>query len=297
MPSQVVIEIPSSEPWLAMKGYLKQWKLELPAKFVVKKTNLREIKETLGRAQRIVMTHERSDEFSQMLESLRADLKSQTASSSRRNRVKKTPTLVFGLSLVLTCILAAVPAFAASDLTLFGAADHQGQLTLQGTSSTQTITSNLNPQTFGVFGIRYGHGNVIGGEHTFAYAPNFIESDGRAFIYHSNLRVQAPFPVIKPYGTAGLGWIFTSAKSQTGTTPAAQVVGSIADIGTKFAINYGGGVRILPKGPVGVQFDIRGYTLPSVSFALPAAGQSVKTLNQSLNFFQVGLGVVFRFGD
>jgi opacity protein-like surface antigen len=209
--------------------------------------------------------------------------------------------LVFGMSVVLTFILAAVPAFAASDFTIFGAAEHQGQLTLQGTflnqSVTQTITSNLNPQTFGVFGIRYGHGNVIGGEHTFAYAPNFIESDGRAFFYHSNFRVQAPFPVIKPYGTAGLGWIFTSAKSQTGTAPAVPVVGSIADIGTKLAINYGGGVKILPKGPVGVQFDIRGYTLPSVSFSMPVAGQSIKTSNQSVNFFQVGLGVVFKFGE
>lgn len=85
MPSQVVIEIPSSEPWLEMKGYLKQWKLELPPKFVVKKTNLREIRETLGRAQRIVMTHERSDEFGPMLEAILADLKAQTSSASRRN--------------------------------------------------------------------------------------------------------------------------------------------------------------------------------------------------------------------
>jgi ribosomal protein L17 len=85
MRSQVVIEIPSSESWLEMKGYLKQWKLDLPRKFVVKKTNLREIRETLGRAQRIVMTHERSDEFGPMLESIVTDLKAQTSKSSRRN--------------------------------------------------------------------------------------------------------------------------------------------------------------------------------------------------------------------
>src|SRR5215469_4233377 len=210
--------------------------------------------------------------------------------------MRKILTLLFGLSFVLTWILAAVPAFAASDLTIFGAAEHQGKLSLQGATQTATITSNLNPQTFGVFGVRYGHGKVIGGEHTLAYAPNFIENGGRAFFYHSNLRVQAPFPLITPYGTAGLGSIFTWATSQTGTAPAAQGLGSIADIGTKFAINYGGGVKIFPKGPVGVQFDIRGYTVPSVSFNLPIAGQSVKTSNQSVNFFQVGLGVVFKFG-
>jgi opacity protein-like surface antigen len=216
--------------------------------------------------------------------------------------MRKALTLVFGLSCALTCIFAAVPAFAAADLTIFGAAQHQGQLTLQGTllngaNVTQTITGNLDPRTFGVFGIRYGHGSVIGGEHTFAYVPNFIASDSRALFYHSNLRVQAPFPVIKPYGTAGLGWIFTSSKSQTGTTPVAQVVSGIADIGSKFAINYGGGVKILPTGPVGVQFDVRGYMLPSVSFNMPVAGQTIKASNQSLNFFQAGLGVVFRFGE
>jgi len=84
MRSQVVIKIPSSNPWLEMQGYLRQWKLKLPPKLVVKKTNLREIRETLGRAQRIVMTHERSNEFSQMLESIITDLKAQTTRSSLR---------------------------------------------------------------------------------------------------------------------------------------------------------------------------------------------------------------------
>src|SRR5262249_37184047 len=98
--------------------------------------------------------------------------------------MRKTLIRVFGLSFVLTRILAAVPGFAASDVTIFGAAERQGNLTLQGTflnqaSGTQTITDRLNPRTFGVFGIRYGHGKVIGGEHTLAYAPNFIESGGR----------------------------------------------------------------------------------------------------------------------
>ena len=90
MRSQVVIKIPSSEPWLEMKGYLRQWKLELPPKFVVKKTNLREIRETLGRAQRIVMTHERSDEFARMLESIVTDLKAQTSILTRRNSRTRT---------------------------------------------------------------------------------------------------------------------------------------------------------------------------------------------------------------
>src|SRR5207249_10924031 len=144
-------------------------------------------------------------------------------------------TLVFGLSFVLTCIWAAVPAFAASDVTIFGAAEHQGKLTLQGATQTATITSNLNPQTFGVFGIRYGHGKMLGAEHTLAHAPNFIDTSGRAFFYHSNLRVQVAFETITPYGTAGLGTIFTWAKGET--APARRR----ADSATQFARNAGGG--------------------------------------------------------
>jgi opacity protein-like surface antigen len=198
---------------------------------------------------------------------------------------------IFGCFLVVTCFLAALPAYAASDLTLFGAAQHQGKLTFQSATSTATTTTNLDPRTFGVFGIRYGHGSVIGGEHTLAYAPNFLVSGGRALIYNSDLRIQAPISKVTPYATAGLGAIFTWASQNSGQV---QVLG---DIGTKFAINYGGGVKIFPAGPVGIRFDIRGYTLPSVSFNVPAsiANQTVKTTNQNVNFLEYGFGVVFKF--
>ena len=197
-----------------------------------------------------------------------------------------------GCFLVLTCILAAVPAHADSDFTLFGAAQHQGKLTLQSATQTVIITSNFNPRTFGVFGVRYSHGKIIGGEHTLAYAPNFISSNSKAFIYNSDLLLQAPLPKIRPYGVVGLGSIFTWSKNDTGRP-------ALGDIGNKFAINYGGGVKVFPAGPVGVRFDIRGYTLPSVKFSLPVtglpAGIGFQTQSQSVNFIEYGLGVVFKF--
>ena len=61
---------------------------------------------------------------------------------------------------VIGFLLAAAPAFA-SDLTLFGAAQHQGQLTLQSATQTATTVGNFNPATFGVFGLRVGHGRMI----------------------------------------------------------------------------------------------------------------------------------------
>src|SRR4051794_2883059 len=102
-----------------------------------------------------------------------------------------------GCFLVLTCILASVPVFADGDVTLFGAAQHQGKLTLQSATSTASTTSNFNPGTFGTFGLRFGHGKVLGGEHTIAYSPNFIEANTKAIIYNSNFLVQAPVPKIK----------------------------------------------------------------------------------------------------
>jgi opacity protein-like surface antigen len=199
-----------------------------------------------------------------------------------------------GCFLVFTFILGAIPAYA-SDLTIFGAAQHEGKLTVQSATQTVTTTSNFNPTTFGgtfgVFGIRYSHGKVIGGEHTLAYAPNFLVTGGRALIYNSDLLLQASLPKVTPYATAGLGAIFTWSKSNSGITQ------NVGDVGTKFAINYGGGVKIMPAGPVGVRFDIRGYTLPSVSLNVPSSisNQTVKTTNQNVNFFEFGFGVVFKF--
>src|SRR5256885_14856840 len=132
----------------------------------------------------------------------------------------------FACFLVFMVFVTAVPAFAASDLTIFGAAQHQGKLTLQSAAQTATTTTSLDPRTFGLFGIRFSQGKIIGGEHTLAYAPNFLVSGGRALIYNSDLLIQAPLPKITPYATAGLGVIFTWAKSSTGLTPA------LGDIGT-----------------------------------------------------------------
>jgi opacity protein-like surface antigen len=194
--------------------------------------------------------------------------------------------------LILTCIVAAVPAYADSDLTLFGAAQHEGKLNVQSATTTASTISNFNPGSFGVFGLRFSHGKVLGGEHTIAYTPHFIDSSTRAIIYNSDVLVQAPLPKFKPYVTAGMGTIFSFGTDSAGRP-------SFGKIGTKFAINYGGGIKILPAGPVGIRFDIRGYLLPSVKFNLPSLTNptaTVQSQSQSLNMLEAGLGVVFNFG-
>jgi opacity protein-like surface antigen len=198
----------------------------------------------------------------------------------------------FRCFLLVACILTASVARASDlDVTLFGAAQHQGKLTLQSAVSTVTTTSNFNPGTFGTFGLRFGHGKVFGGEHTIAYAPNFLTSDSKAIIYNSNILVQAPVPKIKPYGTVGLGAIFSWGTDDSGRP-------ALGKIGEKFAINYGAGIKIFPAGPVGVRFDIRGYTIPSVKFNIPTLvtpTATVQSTSQTLNMLEAGIGVVFNF--
>ena len=190
-------------------------------------------------------------------------------------------------------LFAALPAYAAGDLTLFGAAQHQGKLTLQSAQSTITTTDNFNPGTFGSFGIRFSHGKIFGGEHTFQYAPNFLSGDSKAIIYHSDFMLQAPLPKIRPYATAGLGLIATWGETSSGLP-------AISKIGTRFAMNYGGGVKVFPAGPVGVRADIRGFVIPGATFNIPVnlpagVATTVQSQSHTLNLLEVSLGVVFKF--
>lgn len=176
-------------------------------------------------------------------------------------------------SVVLGFVFSAAPSFS-SDVTLFGGLQRQGKLTLQSVSNAETF----NPKNFGVMGLRIGVGKrIFGNETTLAYSPHFIDSSAKAFILNSNVIVQTPTDAARPYLTAGLGTIFTVANSRCATCV------SLTDIGTKFAINYGGGVKAF-KGPVGLRFDARGYLIPSIQ-------------GQKLNIREVSLGLVLRVGQ
>jgi hypothetical protein len=74
---------------------------------------------------------------------------------------------------------------------------------------------------------------------------------------------------VKPYATAGLGTIISWGSG-------------VSDIGSKFAINYGGGIKVMPAGPVGINIGVRGYTVPRVQ-------------SQTLNIIEASVGVVFGF--
>ena len=164
-------------------------------------------------------------------------------------------------------VLLSVPAFAAdSDFTLFAGVQFPGKINLSsaGSGATQVIT---NPLRAGVFGLRYGHARVWGHEETIAYTPKFLDSKSKSLILSSNVIVQAPLPVVKPYVTAGVG-------------PIHSWCSGVSDLGTKFAVNYGGGLKVRPAGPVGIRVDVRGYSVFGVQ-------------HQTLKIGEVSVGILF----
>jgi hypothetical protein len=157
----------------------------------------------------------------------------------------------------------------AGDFTIFGGAQIPGKLTLR--SALDNAPLSFDPGTFGTFGLRFTAGGLVGTEQTIAYSPNFLSSENSAFIYNSNFALQAPLPVVRPYATVGLGTVVIG-----GDDP--ELFSDIT--GAKFAINYGGGVKV--GGRVGVQFDARGYRLYGLD-------------DETLNVLETSIGIVFTF--
>ncbi|MGH9426849.1 MAG: hypothetical protein ACRD2L_11180, partial [Terriglobia bacterium] len=137
----------------------------------------------------------------------------------------KTPSLhaiVLGLFLAGIC----PREYLAGDITLFTGVQNPGKLTINNVVRDTKLG--------GVFGARFSGGQVIGFEQTLAYSPNFLESSRRAFNTQSNLHVGIPAGRVVPYATAGVGFITTFGDSLL----------NFGDIGTKFAVNYGGGIKL-----------------------------------------------------
>jgi len=150
----------------------------------------------------------------------------------------------------------------AADITLFTGVQNPGKLTINNVVRDTELG--------GVFGARFSGGQVIGFEQTLAYSPKFLESGQRAFNMQSNLHVGIPAGRVVPYATAGVGLITTWGDS-------------LLDLGTKFAFNYGGGIKLRNlAGPLGVRFDVRGYSVPGV-------------FSQTLNFVEGSVGLLFSF--
>jgi hypothetical protein len=130
-----------------------------------------------------------------------------------------------------------------------------------------------------IFGFRLGTSFVpfFGMEHTLAFSSDYLFprnaaaiTEAKGFVYNGNLIFNLPVGITVPYITAGAGLIHQYGD---GNVP----------VGTRFAFNYGGGLKFPHlAGPLGLRFDIRGYT----------AG----VLSNRLNMLEISGGILFSMG-
>ena len=163
--------------------------------------------------------------------------------------------------------------------SVFGGWNKPGKVALAN------VRSGLNGN--GMVGVRFeaDFARIIGWENTLAYSPNFgkpetlaTTSNSRALIYSSNLVLNAPIRHFVPYATVGVGLI---ASKRILLAPSQLL--NPQEFGTTFAVNYGGGLKLTKlAGPVGLRFDVRGYTLPDV-------------FSQRMNILEVSGGIMFSF--
>jgi hypothetical protein len=163
--------------------------------------------------------------------------------------------------------------------SVFGGWNQPGKVTLAN------VRSGLNGNSMLGIRLETDFARIVGWENTFAYSPNFGKPDilsttnnSRALIYSSNLVLNAPIKHFVPYATVGAGLV-TSKRILLAPS---QLLNP-KEFGTTFAVNYGGGLKLTRlAGPMGLRFDVRGYTLPDV-------------FSQRLNILEVSGGIMFSF--
>jgi len=179
------------------------------------------------------------------------------------------------------CILLAASSLQAGEVVLYGGSQKPGTLSFDALS--EVPGDFLQGDWGSTFGVRLSAGKVVGLEQNFSFSPEFAVSGVHAFQTDTNLLVQAP-GWFAPYVTAGIGYMYTWGQD---SFPEDLDPGKIAayayNIGSSFSLNYGGGIKLRRvMGPMGFNFDIRGYTLTSAR-------------DGALNLVQMSGGLVFTW--
>ncbi len=174
------------------------------------------------------------------------------------------------LLLALLCSLT-IRAYSA-DLTLYVGGMKPGKLTVNN------VRTALDGSP--IIGLRAGFDFVplLGMEHTLGFSSDFLfprslssVTRAKGFVYNSNFILNLPLGHVVPYGTAGLGLI-------------RQYGSADLPLGTHFAANYGGGLKLARlAGPFGLRFDARGYSI-------------FTGITGRLNVFEATGGLLISFG-
>ncbi len=175
------------------------------------------------------------------------------------------------MPLVPLALILSGPPLRAQDLTVYAGGVLPGHVTVGDVSNAL----DRGP----VFGVRLstGFAAFLKLEGNFAYSNDFLfphdqpgVTSARGIMLDANLLADLPLGKAVPYATVGLGLL-----RQWGSDN--------LPIGTKFTINYGGGLKF-PKmyGPIGFRIDGRGYTATGV-------------FSHAVNMFELTGGVMFSF--
>ena len=159
----------------------------------------------------------------------------------------------------------------AGDLTFFAGGVNPGSI------NYEDVKTSLDNSP--IYGVRLATNFVpfFGMEHTVAFSSDYLYphsfsdlKDAKGFVYNGNLIFNIPVGKVVPYFTVGAGVIH-------------QYGDSDLPVGTQFAFNYGGGLK-LPRlvGPIGLRFDMRGYRAGTVS--------------DKVDLLEVSGGVMISFG-
>jgi hypothetical protein len=187
---------------------------------------------------------------------------------------------LFSILLCGVIVFSAASSLQAGEVILYGGLPKPGELKL---SSALDIPEDLREGQYGsTYGIRFSGGRRVGFEQNISYSPRFARSGVKAFQMDSNLIMQ-PRGNVAPYVTAGLGFIHTWGQKYSEDLDPLKMASSAFSFGKKFSLNYGAGIKIRRiAGPLGLNIDIRGYTIPGVH-------------DGSLNFLKTSLGAVFTW--
>jgi hypothetical protein len=178
-------------------------------------------------------------------------------------------------------LLLTVSSLKAGEVILYGGAQKPGQLSFS-TEDAEVAKDMLDGGFGSTFGLRFSGGRFLGFEQNISFSPRFARGGVHAFQMDTNLVLQAPGKVT-PYATAGIGFIYTWGQNYPEDLDPAKIASFAFNFGREFAFNYGGGIKLRRAlGPVGLNFDVRGYTIPSAR-------------DGSLNFIQTSIGMVFNF--
>jgi hypothetical protein len=155
-----------------------------------------------------------------------------------------------------------------------------GNLSL--TTVSNGVTNTLHFRGSALYGARveFDFHRVIGLEENLGFSPRLFDSgftspepsaDTRGLLYSTNLVLNIPLGRFVPYATGGVGFLKPWG---SGLKP----------FDARFAGNYGGGLKLDRLiGPVGLRFDVRGWSVKNV-------------FSHTLNMIEATGSVTFSWG-